>query len=338
MRRLVFAALVLALGFAVLRPGTALGHAALAAADPGPNAFLQRAPTRVALTFSEPVDEQRSAIQVLDAAGAPVGTSALDLSANQLTAQVSFSKQLEPGIYNVLWANVSRIDGHALRGSYPFTVLNPDGSVPDTTNTVAGIATTDPAAARWRGCPRTSLLGLVIQLPARCFFSMPTTADPPRGFERTILLAPVSSARAPEPVIRDVYSGTPLSDLMFQTRTGGYWLTRLGAAAAIAAAVAFVGDNRRLAAAGMLVAGGVYLWAYSSTSHAAASSGSNWAILFDLVHGLAAVLWVGAVVGLALTARLAGKNVRYRSSCRASAGRFLAGVCAARVGHAQRLR
>ena len=37
--------------------------------------------------------------------------------------------KFQPGIYNVLWTNVSSVDGHALAGSYPFTVLKPDGTV-----------------------------------------------------------------------------------------------------------------------------------------------------------------------------------------------------------------
>ncbi|HEX6030835.1 MAG TPA: CopD family protein, partial [Tepidiformaceae bacterium] len=218
-----------------------------------------------------------------------------------------------------LWTNVSRIDGHSLRGAYPFTILNADGSVPDATNTVAGISTTDPAPMADGVAVRAlSLLGLLIAAGGAMLLLLmsPTTAETHRrGFERAILFGAGVLALATLlnlAVIRDVYSGTSLSDLMFQTRTGGYWLTRIGAAAAIAAAVAFVADSRRLSAAGILAGVAVYLWAYSSTSHAAASSGSNWAILFDLVHGIAAVLWIGAVLGLALTARLAGKNARYR--------------------------
>ena len=70
----------------------------------------------------------------------------------------------QPGIYNVIWVILSRIDGHDLRGSYPFTVLNADGSVP------AGREPGDRLQQRRRPTPRTdgvavrrlSLLGLVI--------------------------------------------------------------------------------------------------------------------------------------------------------------------------------
>jgi copper transport protein len=162
---------LLALGVLILfasRPETALGHAALAGSDPSPNAFLQRTPGRVTLTFTEPIDRDRSSIEVLDAAGAPVETEPLTLSDNQLVAQVAFRGDLQPGIYNVLWSNVSRIDGHGLRGSFPFTVLNADGSVPDVVNTVGGITTdSDPAPLADGVAVRAlSLLGLVIAAAA----------------------------------------------------------------------------------------------------------------------------------------------------------------------------
>ena len=77
--------------------------------------------------------------------------------------------ELKPGIYNVIWVNISRIDGHELRGSYPFTVLNPDGSVPAGTNQVTGFSSdadpppvTDGVAVR-----ALSLLGLTIVVGGR---------------------------------------------------------------------------------------------------------------------------------------------------------------------------
>ncbi|MGH2610733.1 MAG: copper resistance CopC family protein, partial [Tepidiformaceae bacterium] len=164
MRRALAALIVLLLIGAVLRPGSTLGHAALAGADPASNSFLQRPPTRISLTFTEPIDAGQSSISVLDAGGARVETTALDLSDNRVVAQVAFPADLPPGIYNVLWSNVSTIDGHGYRGSFPFTVLNPDGSVPDVVNTVGGLSTDGdpPPLADGVAVRAVSLLGLVI--------------------------------------------------------------------------------------------------------------------------------------------------------------------------------
>jgi copper transport protein len=312
--------LLVAFVVAALPPGGAEGHAALAASDPAANTFLQRPPVRISLTFTEPVDESQSAIRVLDARGAPVATSPLGLSSNGLVGQVTFPETPTPGIYNVLWSNVSRIDGHGLRGSFPFTVLNPDGSVPDVVNTVGGISTDDDPAPLADGVAvrALSLLGLVIAAGGAALLLLAPSAVATthrRSFERTILSGAAVLGVATLlnlASLRDVYSGISLADLVLETRTGGYWLMRLGATAAIAAAVPFVLDRRRWAALGALAGAGAYLWAYSATSHAAAGTGSNWAVASDVVHGLAAVLWMGAVVGLALTARLAGRDGGYR--------------------------
>jgi copper transport protein len=312
--------IVLMLVVGALQSEEARGHAALAGSDPGANAFLQRAPTRIALTFTEPIDRDQSAIQVLDAAGAPVATSELDLSDNQVIAQVSFPEDLPPGIYNVLWSNVSRIDGHAYRGSFPFTVLNPDGSVPDVVNTVGGLSTDEdpPPLADGVAVRALSLLGLVIAAGGAMLLLLTPSAlatDHRRAFERTIYFGCVVLAAATLlnlASLRHVYESGSLREVVFETRSGGYWLMRLGAVAAIAAAVPFIADARRFAAGAGLVATAIYLWAYSVTSHAAAGTGSNWAIAFDLLHGLAAILWMGAVVGIALTARVAGRNANYR--------------------------
>ncbi len=320
MRRGLAGLILIALASGVLSSTDASGHAALAGSDPGANAFLQRSPTRVSLTFTEPIDASQSAIQVLDAAGTPVETTPLDLADNRVGAQVSFPEDLPPGIYNVLWSNVSTIDGHAYRGSFPFTVLNPDGSVPDVVNTVGGLSTDNdpPPLADGVAVRAASLLGLVIAAGGAMLLLLVPAAVATghrRAFERTMLFGALVLGVATLlnlATINDVYSGVSLSDLVLDTRTGGYWLMRLGAVAAIAAAVPFIADTRRPAAGGALLAAAVYVWAYSATSHAAAGTGSNWATSFDVLHGVAAILWMGAVVGLAVTARVAGREARYR--------------------------
>ena len=60
-----------------------------------------------------------------------------------------------------------------------------------------------------------------------------------------------------------------------------------------------------------LAISGLYLWAYTATSHAAAGSGSAGARGLDFVHGSAALLWIGAVIGVALSARLLKRDGQY---------------------------
>ena len=309
---------VAVVGALALRPGTALGHAALLRAEPSPNAFLQRPPAQVSLSFAEPIDEKNSGIRMLDARGAEFALPKVQFSRGSLGMTVELPK-LGPGIYNVLWANVSSVDGHALRGSYPFTVLKPDGTLPDSTNVVAGLSSDadPPPLADGVAARALSLLGLAIVAAGALLVLLWGNAGrgARRGLERTVyfgaavLLAATLLNLA---TIRDAYSSTALMDLVLRTPSGGYWLTRLGVVLLIGVAGTFLAEAPRRTSAAVLGVSGIYVWAYTATSHAAAGSGSAWARGLDFLHGATALLWIGAVIGVAVSARLLQRKGKYR--------------------------
>ena len=293
-------------------------HATLRASDPAENAFLQRAPGAIVLTFTEPIEPRSSSIQVLDAFGQLVETPPATVDGVLLSTTLP---RLQPGIYNVLWANVSRIDGHAIRGSYPFTVLNPDGSLPDVTNTVGGLSSDPdpPPLADGIAVRLLSLLGLSLVVAGALVTLL--WPEAPGGLRRN-LLRTIHAGTAALLVgtllnletIRSAYAGIGLRELVFETQVGGYWLTRFGLALLIAAVAAFFHEAPRRASAAILGAVAVYLWALTATSHAAAvGSGSAWARGIDFLHGVGALTWIGGVVGLAVAARLARSDARWRA-------------------------
>ena len=114
-RAALFAGVVLLAAFLVSWPQEAVAHATLVRAEPAENAFIQQAPTEIILTFSETLDAQRSRITVLDAQGVQLAAGGT-LGGDGLRLQLAVSLP-GPGIYNVLWENVSTVDGHELRGS-----------------------------------------------------------------------------------------------------------------------------------------------------------------------------------------------------------------------------
>ncbi len=294
---------------ALSAPGAALGHAALRSSDPAANAFVQRAPGQITLSFTEPIEQRSSSIQVLDAAGRAVATG--EAQVNDATMTVSLPV-LPPGIYNVLWANVSRIDGHAIRGSYPFTVLNSDGSLPDETNTVGGFSSDPdpPPLADGVAVRALSLMGLLMVAAGVVLTLLWPNPDARarRGLVLTVYAgaAVLLVATALNFVtIRDAYSGVPTRDLVFNTPSGGYWLTRVGLVFLIAVANTFAFEAPRRTAAALAGCVTLYLWAFTATSHAAAGNGSSWAKALDIAHGVAAVAWIGAVIGLAVATRVA---------------------------------
>lgn len=316
----LLAALLLVLAgvlVALSQPQPSSAHAALRSSDPGPNAFLQRPPARVTLQFTEPIEPRSSNVRVLDARGTVIETPPALVSG--VTMQVELPA-IGPGIYNVQWSNVSRIDGHAINGSFPFTVLNPDGSVPDVVNTVAGLSSGNLETPRADGIAvrALALLGLAMVVAGAVVSLL--WSEAPRATRRA--LAQTTTAGVAVlfvatllnlATIREAYDGVPLVELLLETQSGSYWLARLAMVLIIGALAVFAGVFSRRASAALLVAVGVYIWGFTATSHAAAVPGSAWARAFDFLHAAAALVWIGAVLGLAVSARVGRREDRWRT-------------------------
>ena len=261
----------------VVLPQTASAHAALRSSDPVENAFLQRAPGQITLTFTEPIDSKTSTIRLLDASGKPVAIQAPNVSGISLTAAVP---QLPPGIYNVLWANTSKVDGHAISGSFPFTVLKADGSLPDQTNTVTGLSSNSDVRPLADGIAvrALSLLGLAMVVAGAMVTIL--WREAPAGVRRGLAYsvyggaAVLAAATALNLVIiHDAYGGVGIKDVVLRTPSGGYWLTRAGLVLLVCVSATFLVDAPRRASFSILAAAAIYLWAFSATSHAAAGAG-----------------------------------------------------------------
>lgn len=292
-------------------------HAALVSSEPANNDLLRTPPERVVLVFTEPVDPRSSGIRLLDAAGRDLQVPEPEFIDNGFTMRLALPK-LPPGIYNVVWYNVSKVDGHGYRGSFPFTVLNPDGSAPDVVNTVGGFGgeVDPPPRADGVAVRALALLGLLAGAGAGLMALLWREATPAarRGFERlayaatALLLVAVGLNLV---VIRDEFGGVPLADVVFRTRIGGYWLTRFGATLLIGVTAGLLIDAPRRAAVGVLAGVGLFTWSFAATSHAAAGTGSSWGTIIDFTHGIAALAWIGALIGFAFAVRMAGREGDY---------------------------
>lgn len=318
MKRALAALLVLVGAVSLLPVERAFGHAAVVRSDPAANAFLLQPPTAITIVFTEPVDDRVSSIRLLNSSGAAIQTpKPSEVSSNGLTMTLPLSR-LAPGIYNVLYRNVSRIDGHALQGSYPFTVLKPDGSLPDAVNTFGGISggADAPPEADGVAVRALSLLGLSLTASGAVLILLWGAAGAGLRKQLTWTIYGGAAVLAVATmlnlaIIRDAYSGTPLNDLILKTPSGGYWLTRFGVVMLVGVAATFAAEAPRRTSAAVLAALAVYVWAYTATSHAAAGVGSVWARGFDFAHALAALLWIGAVIGVAVSARFARKDLNF---------------------------
>lgn len=150
----------------------ALAHALLVRSSPESNASLLSPPGSVEMWFSEPIEPAFSTARLVGPTGEDVVTGAVIVDRGDPTHMTLALGELDPGLYTVAWQTLSSIDGHEWYGSFPFTVLNPDGSRPQAGQaiTVAGgrgdLPTAGEALARWLALVPSMLIagGTLIQL------------------------------------------------------------------------------------------------------------------------------------------------------------------------------
>ncbi len=321
MRRALLAAFALAAVLMLAVPARGVrAHAALAASEPAPNAFLRQSPPEVILDFTEPIDPRASSIRVLDGAGREIAVGAAVVTQGRMRASLP---KLEPGIYNVIWNNVSRVDGHALTGSYPFTVLNPDGTVPDAVNVLAAVGSGSDRLGRADGTATRLLALLGLMLTAGAALVTVLWPEAPAATQRRLgqaaavgAAAGVVAAGLSLVLLLETYSGLGPGAAVFGTQFGRYWLVRAVLAAGVAGAAALYQRRPRSAAALLLAFAAGQLATFTATSHAAAVAGSAWAMTIDLVHAAAGVGWLGAVAGAVVAARFGRRRDPWRALMR----------------------
>jgi copper resistance protein C len=120
--------LLLALGSASAGLDIAFAHAHYASSTPPSNATLSAAPASLSVTFSEELASIQ--INVTGPHGSEVtsGKASIDL-AHRTNASVSLTDD-GPGVYTVVWHNVSGDDGDPNDGAFVFTVAGTPPAAP----------------------------------------------------------------------------------------------------------------------------------------------------------------------------------------------------------------
>ena len=312
-----------------LAPRTAEAHANLVESDPAANSVLTAAPDEVRIRFTEPLEDDLSRIQVFDSRGSRVDR---DDSAVDPRDPPVMSVSLDPlpgGTYTVAWSNVSSVDGHRVRGAFFFSVGEPISAS-------AQVALPDQPLFQSPAEPLIRwlvLVGVLVVFGGLTFHLLVAghalgPIDSPGISElRSALdaattrllwaaLAAVSVASVAQLVVQAavVYESSvlgavrgPVWSLLSETDWGRLWIWRFILTASLAEVV-FISRRRamntRLLILAVALAAGVML-TISLTSHAAATPDIRVeALLNDFVHLVAAAIWVGGLVGLAILIRL----------------------------------
>jgi hypothetical protein len=85
----------------------------------------------IELYFTEPLESGFSSIRLIDSLGGEIPISPAVVDPADPTRMTSDLSLLGPGVYTVAYRSLSQVDGHEWASSFPFTVLNPDGSRPE---------------------------------------------------------------------------------------------------------------------------------------------------------------------------------------------------------------
>ncbi len=293
-------------------------HAVLVRSAPAPESRVEQSPASIELWFSEPLESGFSTFEVLDTQGRPRQVDALEVDPADPYHLTGLPRRLPPGVYTVAYRSLSQFDGHEWTGTFAFTVLNSDGSVPAGTAYSADLERGSTAAlitARlltflgfsilvggallvlldrsWRGGEYDALAR-----DAAALFRRIAVAALPLLVGGAVLALVDQSAALDAPPLR----------VLRETRFGVWWLARTAEVGLIALvlAVAWVraqrtGDRaQRWLGFALPLLAGEGIATITALSHAAAAPGRAWAILFDLVHFITAAVWVGGLIAIAL--------------------------------------
>ncbi|MFF9336026.1 copper resistance protein CopC [Streptomyces albogriseolus] len=328
-RTLVLLILAIA-GVLLAGAAPASAHAALTGSDPAQGAVVDTAPTRVSLTFSEPVAVGDDSVRVLDPKGERVDKGD-PANPSGTTYSVPLVSGLPDGTYTVAYQVVSA-DSHPVAGAFTFSI----GAPSETTVSVSTQASDDGLVGWLYGFGRyVSYAGFVVLAGGAAFvLACWAPGARVRAVQRLVVsgwlaltaatlgLLMLRGSYTTSGRVGDVFDLELLGDVL-QTKTGAALVSRLLllAAAALFIAVLFgayarsadaapdhPGDgdggepDKRdltlgLALGGTVVAAGLAAsWAMSE--HASQGLQAGVAMPVDVVHLLAVAAWLGGLTAL----------------------------------------
>ncbi|MFG2121676.1 copper resistance CopC/CopD family protein [Streptomyces sp. NPDC048710] len=311
--------LLLAVAGALLAgAGPASAHAALTGSDPAQGVVVDKAPTQVALTFSEKVAMNDDSLQVLDPKGKKVEVgSPANLSGT--TYAVKLKSGLAKGTYTVAYQVVSA-DSHPVSGAFTFSIGAPSQTVVSGVGTAAGDTVVGWLYAFGR---YVSYAGFIVLAGGAAFvLACWQRGSGVRALQRlvvggwlaltaaTLWLLLLRGSYTSSGKFGDVFDLDLLGQVL-QTKTGAALVSRLLllAAAALFIAVLFGAYNRReegeekrdltfgLAIGGVVVAAGLAA-SWAMAEHASTGLQPGIAMPVDVLHLLAVAAWLGGLTAL----------------------------------------
>jgi len=316
----------------ITRPAWA--HAELLTATPADGSRLESAPSAIELTFNEPVQVVAGGVRLF---GPDQTVVSLSPEGSDARVTADLPTGLADGSYTLSYRVLSA-DGHPVSGVITFGIgVEPGDPAPSAAS--GDIASPSTATAQ-TALTAAAYLGILVLAGLSVFariISGRRDAAPQRlrraasaatvlAATATVLLIPVSAAVAAAETITDVPA----------------WLPEIQAGALVAAAVTVVlavllrwmlgRSVRRTEVVLTLVGAAGLVWTPVLTGHTR-SIGPTWLMVAsDAVHLAAAAVWLGGLVGLAVTLRHATPSAASRTVARFSTAAAISVLAIAMAG------
>lgn len=317
--RLVLFALVTAFLGSLASVPPALAHAALDTSTPASGDVLDTSPTEITATFTEPLEQSYSRLQLFDSSGTEVEGTTLGFGDDGYSMTLALPNELAHGTWSVLWRTLSTADGHPAQNYFTFTIGTTSDIAPVT---IPGTALDDGTVPQWAKTTSrwAALLGAIAliacwpvwstvfrpALGAARRESVPTVRRMRRYVLAVTVLAALGSVYALLVQAMTLTDGTLLDKVvntLGQTRYGHLWLARFGLIVGLGLVLSACGwwfTKRRQVE-------GILAWALSIAlvlpfaliSHASAQpTGRTVAIGADATHLFATSVWAGGLAML----------------------------------------
>ena len=319
--------------------GVASAHASIVRSDPADGSTLPVPPEKITLWFDEAVSIQFSSIRLLDTNNQPISGIKIESNPDDPTSLIIIPPRLPDGVYSLLWRVLSENDGHYAQGILVIGV----GENADLSTANASLSNDQPpwqeVVLRWLNFLSLILLAgtlslLVFVLPVQTLSrENPDLAFTQRLRERVWSVARWSAglglvagmgllawqiAALKSSLADEVSLLQATQSVLITTAWGKLWLARESALLLVFLALELQArrlrqsaPSRQITQAGwwIMAATVAAIVAQSLSSHApTVADDPIRAVIVDVLHLVAAGLWMGSLLTLALVSWYALKR------------------------------
>jgi len=313
-------AIGLAIVLGVLCTQLVQAHAYLDYTEPPLGASLEASPSEFSLYFTERIDPSFGSFSLVNETGEVLIQFTPQLKDDDHHVFITFESPLSDGVHRIAWEIMSAVDGHITSGVVPFSVGEVTAAVEiHTPDGVAESPSIFRVIARW-----LSYLSMLV-LVGSLFFTLlisKRASEESAEISRWTKLIWISIgiffvAEASDILMQAQAIGVGFLQLLLDSQWGMARLGKLLFVGSISL-LTFLPPHDKTRLWGSRAAGVLMILVHANASHNAGMIGTQ-GFLLDALHLMAAALWLGGLVQLALIYRVVPAEKKLSENIRTTA-------------------